>query len=1466
MKTLTRISLLAGAGWLALAGGLWAEEGAVAKKPERREVWVPSEDLETVLKAHPNAVLLDRESYERLVRDAGVVSEEEEEKPPVDAVLESVKMKAAPTAGAESLALEVELTVSALKEGWSSVVLPGWPDSVLLQSFGGVGATMAAKDGGERVVAVRGRGRHVVQMVMVLPVERKLGFPVVEVPFFGNPGSLLVAPGEGVDLWNEIVTELDGTKRVVPGEQGRGENSTILLKWREGKLTEADEEKVVTRSLAVAEVSTTEVVTKVQTVFLMNAWSPADMLVFDLPDPEAQVLQVRASGSSEIVWVQKGGVVEVRKVGGSKLYGLDFVLSKSLPVGVGGRADFAMDVPRLRGAGQSWFRLMLVLQEGVESSGWDEEDGELFVPTEHDRAMAAAKPAVMAEPTVMGIRFAVMPEKVMAKVRRLGDRFSVDADLLAKLGQHEVALTRTLTFHGEEGGVGRTLLTLPIGEKFIGMETACELKPQWKRVGQVGIEIMWPKALTRGAKTVYTLRTRPELPNLAGGSAVLELGNVEVKEASRVAGYVAVDFDEGWRVSPLKTTGLEERDGRTTPVRGKMAWFTLREFGLELSMARHEPLLDAMVTAYALPRARVVEIEGQVRVAVSRAPLRVVEVKFPEAVSGLVRWDSPLIGERRLDAKSGVWTLTLRKELLGAENLRFHVSLPAVESGDGEAKVLKAALPRMAMPKARRFAGSWVIEANTDTELAFETKGLQPMDALRAPTVEGYSARHRVLAVYGFGASEHELKLTATRHESTRLTSAVVTRLELQSVVGLDGGARHQAVMRVKHSGDQFFAMRLPDRAALLSAMVDLQPVKPISAGEGEVRLPLSGRGDGSGVVIKVIYQTQSGVWASRGKQAFRPPVFDAVVPVLKTSWQVHAPEGFSYREPRTSLSLVRGGEEARSLWNGWASKSVDFVAGGGAVKQTDMESLRVLELTDRMPVHRVENEIDRGAESKLRQLLFPSVQFKDASLEEALEFLRIKSRDFDAEERDPAKKGLRVIESDSVKGKGGKITLDLREVPMDEALRYVTELAGVGFEIEGGMVVVKTLEEIEGRLRTAEWHGVPSTGVFAGIQGAQAIDVLKGLGFAFNEGATAEYEPRSGRLTMTNRKAELDGVQQWLYQWDSALRVQEEAKFKEEDAGIAYGSTIDDSSYYSSKMKNIILPELKLSGVPMDKAIEVLRVKSREHDSEERDPARKGVNFVLRLNGVPSTATISLELKDVPLDEALRYVTELANMKYRVEKFAVVVVPLSEVGEEMYSKVFTVAPDFLGADANAEDVLKRGGITFPEGASAVFSPSTSQLMVRNTQPNVDAVDAYVGALRMVTMVAPVEKAGLLPVELDLPVAGRRFEFEGAMKPEVLEFSYVSWRRQMVGACLWMVVGAGAFWALGRRSPWAMTLAAVILLTCVPLLLSVSWWAVLNAVLAGWLVAGLVRFLWGLAWWVEGLVLMNLNEPAAVKE
>lgn len=67
-----------------------------------------------------------------------------------------------------------------------------------------------------------------------------------------------------------------------------------------------------------------------------------------------------------------------------------------------------------------------------------------------------------------------------------------------------------------------------------------------------------------------------------------------------------------------------------------------------------------------------------------------------------------------------------------------------------------------------------------------------------------------------------------------------------------------------------------------------------------------------------------------------------------------------------------------------------------------------------------------------------------------------------------------------------------------------------------------------------------------------------------------------------------------------------------------------------------------------MVEAVEFLRMKAKDFD-----PDKKGVSILIRADEVPQNALITLDLKDVPLIEALRYTAELAGMTLVAEPYA---------------------------------------------------------------------------------------------------------------------------------------------------------------------------------------------------------------------
>ncbi|MEO6787079.1 MAG: hypothetical protein ABI318_13190, partial [Chthoniobacteraceae bacterium] len=351
-------------------------------------------------------------------------------------------------------------------------------------------------------------------------------------------------------------------------------------------------------------------------------------------------------------------------------------------------------------------------------------------------------------------------------------------------------------------------------------------------------------------------------------------------------------------------------------------------------------------------------------------------------------------------------------------------------------------------------------------------------------------------------------------------------------------------------------------------------------------------------------------------------------------------------------------------------------------------------------------------------------------------------------------------------------------------------------------------------------------------------------------------------------------------------------------------------------RLNAIIFPKIDFRDATVREAIEFVAIKSKT-----LDPDHHGVNIVLKLgdgggvaagshpagnipglesarvpnipggnaNGVSETR-ITLTLNNVPLLEVIKYITNLANLKYRIEPYAITIVPIGTQTEELFIKQWKVPPGLLskqptttsqtagvippGGAPSAKDFLAASGVTFGQGAFAMYSPASNTLIVKDTQEQLDLVERIIdvgsagpaandtpaaGAIAAAAPPNPAfvagsiwdtprvrkyfddgrKTAGLLPVTLDLPRSGRVLVFEGLYAPERLVMRYDDWWSRARALWMWFVSGGIALWLLAGRRPWWRTLWAVLVLTAVPLCVSAAWTPVCNALLGGWL-AGLM--------------------------
>ncbi|CAN5578304.1 hypothetical protein BH09VER1_BH09VER1_32060 [soil metagenome] len=202
-------------------------------------------------------------------------------------------------------------------------------------------------------------------------------------------------------------------------------------------------------------------------------------------------------------------------------------------------------------------------------------------------------------------------------------------------------------------------------------------------------------------------------------------------------------------------------------------------------------------------------------------------------------------------------------------------------------------------------------------------------------------------------------------------------------------------------------------------------------------------------------------------------------------------------------------------------------------------------------------------------------------------------------------------------------------------------------------------------------------------------------------------------------------------------------------------------SQLINRKLDEIVIPRVDLHDATVREALEFLKQRAVQLDATEQDAARKGINMVMKVSpdAPEANARITLALNDIPLRAAIEYVAKAANLKLKIEPYAVSIVPMIEVTDALISKQYKVPPEFvtalrnsgtgagggnvlpaagggptaaassvsgIGSRSSAKDFLVAKGVDFPPGASANFLAASGKLIVKNTQANLDLVDTLV--------------------------------------------------------------------------------------------------------------------------------------------
>jgi general secretion pathway protein D len=195
---------------------------------------------------------------------------------------------------------------------------------------------------------------------------------------------------------------------------------------------------------------------------------------------------------------------------------------------------------------------------------------------------------------------------------------------------------------------------------------------------------------------------------------------------------------------------------------------------------------------------------------------------------------------------------------------------------------------------------------------------------------------------------------------------------------------------------------------------------------------------------------------------------------------------------------------------------------------------------------------------AKLKRIIIPQIALDQSSLDEALDFIRVKAAENDITEPDPARKGVNITvnlgapdSETSIRIRNQRFDLRLSQVPLATVLKYVTDITQTSFTTDDFAVVIRPHGSTSDELLARSFSVPPDflTNLSAGAGTDKSADdpfgsaapagggllttrlsaqeALAKQGISFPEGASATYNASTNTLRVVNTPNNLDLISQ---------------------------------------------------------------------------------------------------------------------------------------------------------------------------------------------------------------------------------------------------------------------------------------------------------------------------------------------------
>ncbi len=438
---------------------------------------------------------------------------------------------------------------------------------------------------------------------------------------------------------------------------------------------------------------------------------------------------------------------------------------------------------------------------------------------------------------------------------------------------------------------------------------------------------------------------------------LIALPEVQLPASTATVGRYTVVSGSDLEVTAQELTNLDPVPLNTAESAGSagttLAWeHQDARYSGQLKIARRPVRLFARTLAFHRLGRETVSTRWELQLVAQGGGARRVQIALPEKSGGDLQFQLLLADGR--NASNGlaiteqsaatpangerVWTISFSQRVLGTVHLGVDLEQARPSESD------EIALPGFRVLNSERQFGQVAVEAAPDQRLeviARDENGqpLREIDAADLPHPDGYTPAERVVAAFEMLRPGERLRVREERYSPGSVPTAICEKLRMTSVLGSTGELQHRAEFVLRAVGVQSLLVQPPGEAELWATLVDGQPLevrrdqaRPSEAATYFVPLPAVDPPDRPRA-IRLYYRTHRAQAGGVRSLYELPPRISVLtgageklaVDILERDWELHHPANsniirskgnFEPDHPLTRNSILGSVQRDVFRWN----------------------------------------------------------------------------------------------------------------------------------------------------------------------------------------------------------------------------------------------------------------------------------------------------------------------------------------------------------------------------------------------------------------------------------------------------------------------------------------------------------------------------------------------------------------------